>query len=315
MNEYSEYEINFIKNNYKNMSAQEIADTLGRIKSSVNSYIQEHGIKKNSCPNSAWTTEEEEFLIENYKKMSYNEMSTILNRTKKSIQVRAHKLGLKKSKYYYDYNKFSNIETEEDAYWLGLLYADGYVCITNSSYWFGCDLQVIDENHLKKMNKFMGSNRPINYYERKSPSSNNICKMCSIIFMNKQFVYRLIDLGCTQNKSNTITFPVDKINKNLIRHFIRGYFDGDGSLGDYGKYNYTRVSIECGSKIFLEQLKSFLLDIGITSGVSPDGKCWKLHIGSQDNVKNFLNYIYKDSNIYLDRKYKKYLSSSCLELQ
>ena len=249
--------------------------------------------------------------------MSNIEISNFLGKTVKSVELKAIRMGLKKdAEYFYDYSKFSSIETEEDAYWLGFLYADGYVCISNRAYWFGCDLQCSDSEHLEKLNKFMGANRPIKFYDKLCSLSGSTNKMCSITFHNKDFVYRLIELGCTQRKSRTIEMPIDKVRNDLMRHFIRGYFDGDGSLGDYKKYKYTIASIECGSEIFLKQLSEYILDeIGVKCYIHPDHTCWKLSIRKQSDVKMFLDYIYKDSNIYLDRKYLKYLSSNCLKLQ
>lgn len=316
MKKYTEYEDTFIRNNYEKMSSREIAEHLGRTKGSVDRYIQRSGIKKPVSSGYIWSDKEEKFMIDNYKKMSNVEISNLLGKTVKSVESKAIRMGLKKdNKYFYDHSKFSSIETEEDAYWLGFLYADGYVCITESAYWFGCDLQSTDDGHLKKLNDFMGSNRPIKYRDRVCAMSGSDTKMCSITFHGKNFVDRLIKLGCVQRKSKVIEFPFEKFDNSLMRHFIRGYFDGDGSLGEYRKYKYTIASIECGSKIFLEQLSEYVLkEIGVKCYIHEDGTCWKLSIRKQLDVKTFLDYMYKDSNIYLERKYQKYLSSKCLEL-
>lgn len=49
---------------------------------------------------------------------------------------------------------------------------------------------------------------------------------------SKTLTADLLKLGCTPRKSLTLKFPNDGIFKSndLIRHFIRGYFDGDGSV-------------------------------------------------------------------------------------
>lgn len=316
MKKYSDYEVAFIKENYDKMTSKEIAETLGRTKGSIDRYIQRNNIKKSESSGCFWTIEEERFLINNYKSMKNKDISLILNKTLKSIELKAKRLGLKKDKkYFYDYSKFLSITTEEDAYWLGFLYADGYVCITSRSYWFGCDLQASDFEHLEKLNKFMGSNRPIRYFDKICSLSGSISDMCSITFHNKDFVYRLIKLGCTQRKSLTITMPFGKFDNILMRHFIRGYFDDDGSLGDYRKYNYTSLSIESGSEIFLKELSDYIFkEIGVKCYIYSDKTCWKLLVRKQIDVKLFLEYMYKDSNIYLERKYNKYLLSHCLEL-
>ena len=75
-----------------------------------------------------WDKEDEDFLINNYNLYSRKELANILNRTTSAIQNKARRLNLKKeSKYYYDKKYFNIIDSEEKAYWLGFIYADGYV--------------------------------------------------------------------------------------------------------------------------------------------------------------------------------------------
>lgn len=318
MDRFTEYEKSFIKDNYEKMTAKEISDILGRTKRSIDAYIRRHDIKKPDSARGIWTDEQLQYLAENFGKESKEDISQKLNKTIKSIEVKASRLGLKEDGWYlYDESKFASIETEEDAYWLGFLYADGYVCITRNTYWFGCELQRSDEGHLKKLIDFMGSNRPITYFDKTNKSGiKSTDGLCGVTFHRKSYVRRLIELGCTQRKSLTIQMPFGKFDDSLMRHFIRGYFDGDGSLGDYRKYKYTNVSIECGSKMFLDQIAEYILaTIGVKCYVHPDNTCWKLSVRKQEDAGKFLNYMYKDSHIYLERKYQKYLSSNCLGLQ
>ena len=75
-----------------------------------------------------WTSEEIDFLKENYETTSKVDIANKLNRTPTAIKVKANKLGLKKpEKYYYNHDFFENINTEEKAYWLGFIYADGSI--------------------------------------------------------------------------------------------------------------------------------------------------------------------------------------------
>lgn len=278
--------------------------------SSIQDKISTLGLKKERCPNAKWNDEEINYLKENYEIKSYSEMSKFLNRSEKSIKIKAHKLGLKKSGIYYDTNKFAKIIGEDDAYWLGFLYADGYVIQSNHDY-FGIELQANDDYHLKKFNKFMNGNAKIYYRERNTTNTGKTYKTCSICFSGTQLVDNLINQGCIPRKSFIKRFP-DNLNNQLKRFFIRGYFDGNGSFGKYNKNRYLRVTINTASYNFVTELRSFLQSINIDSSIYQDKNCYKLYIVGNDNPQKFLHYIYNDCNIYLDRKYKQY-QKLCLD--
>ena len=121
----------------------------------------------------------------------------------------------------FNHNYFKTIDTEEKAYILGFLYAHGY----NS------DKQVVisqleqDVDILEKINKALDADTQI---KRQLQSSNNktVCKLC---YSSIDMCVDLTNLGCFRNKSLACTFPTF-LDKSLIRHFIRGYFDGDGCV-------------------------------------------------------------------------------------
>lgn len=143
-------------------------------------------------------------------------------------------------KHAYNEKFFKVIDTERKAYWLGFLYADGNV-VNYGNYEVKISLAYKDLNHLKEFEKdiLLNENDTIVYSytakikEKEYPSAK-------LIVSNKTIVEQLIDLGCIPNKSLTITFPDESIvPKHLIRHFIRGYFDGDGSVSPI-KYEPNR---------------------------------------------------------------------------
>lgn len=310
---YTDEEIQFIKSNYQILTIQEIADALNRTYSSIFSKAQDIGLTKAGCKNNVWSKDEINFIIANYKNMTNNEIANELNRTKQAVAVKISKLNLKReSKYKFDRNKFETIETEYDAYWLGFLYADGYISSScTRSYWIGVELQECDLAHLKKFNKYMNSNMHIDTTYKKSPSSNNISKIYKLCYTSKQLYENLEKCGCVRRKSKIITMPFNVVPNELMRHFIRGYFDGDGSCGIYHhserKYlKYPRASITCGSKQFVTELKSYLLKHDITCCLTNDRHSYKLCFGGKENVIKFLRYMYDDSSIYLDRKFERY---------
>ena len=317
---YTQEEVDFLIKNYQKMTIQEIADELGRTYGSVFRKAQDLYLSKNGCINNVWSDNEINFIKENYKEMTNKEMAEHINRTSKSIEVKLSKLGLKRDSIYtYDRNKFNKIETEEDAYWLGFLYADGWVYEGSTSHSIGIELQYSDINHLKKFNKYMNGNMHIDTKYSKSPSSDNVSKICRICFFSKNIFYNLIKCGCIPKKSHKIEMPYSCVPDGLMRHFIRGYFDGDGSIGIYHhsqrkKLKYPRAKITCGSKNFVNQLRDYLITKNIHCGIheSQNG-IYDIFFTGKDNVISFAKYMYDDSNIYLDRKYEIY--KKCLLLQ
>lgn len=319
MNEYSIEEIKFLRDNYATMSISDIANKLNRPYGSVFMKARRIGLTKYGCKNNEWSDAEIEFLKDNWKNLSTKELANQLGRTEKAVHVKKSKLGLKGDPVYkYDRNKFSSICTEEDAYWLGFLYADGYVCESNSSYWFGVELQYRDIEHLEKLNKFMDSDMHIDTFFKKSPCSDNMCKMCKLCFYSKKLFNNLVKCGCVQRKSKIIKMPFDVVPDGLMRHFIRGYFDGDGSCGIYKhsdrKYlMYPSAKIACGSRDFVVQLKDYLTLHEIKCGIVNDNGCYDIFFKGKNNVPKFLDYMYNNSTIYLNRKYKIY--KKCLDIQ
>lgn len=320
VNDYTEEDIRFLKSNYQNMTIEEIAEVLGKTYSSVFSKARTLGLSKTGCKNNKWSEEEISFIKDHYQDMTTNEIAKHLNRTPKAVHVKKSRLGLKDAPIYsYDRNKFEKILTEEDAYWLGFLYADGYVCYSNRSWWYGVELQYGDIGHLKKLNKYMNGNMHIDTFYKKSPTSDNICKMCKLAYYSKQLFTNLVNCGCTPRKSKTITMPFNTVPDELMRHFIRGYFDGDGTCGIYKHsqrkhLQYPSSKITSGSKVFVNQIKEYLDNISIKSYIYiTNEQNYDLYVRGKENCVNFLSYMYDNSNIYLDRKYEIY--KQCLDLQ
>ena len=197
----------------------------------------------------------------------------------------------------FNHNYFKTIDTEEKAYILGFLYADGY----NS------DKQVVitqleqDVDILEKINKALNADNQI---KRKLQSTNNKTK-CQLCYSSIDMCTDLTNLGCFRNKSLACTFPTF-LDKSLIRHFIRGYFDGDGCI-TYRKSGSSPGINMLGTLEFLLKINEFFENSAII------GKKDKRHFNNTHTLRfrvqpgiNFLYSIYNNSNIFLTRKYEKY---------
>lgn len=196
---------------------------------------------------------------------------------------------------------FDQIDSEEKAYWLGFIFADGYISSSplreevKNVYQFELSLGIKDIEHLNKFKTFIA-------YEKDIIIDGNRCRF---VVSNKHLWTILNELGCTPNKSLSLTFP--NIPQNLVRHFIRGYFDGDGCISRYVHNTCITPHIELlGTKQMLEQV---LLYSGISAKYKHDKRhseeTWSLEWSKQEGI-DFINYLYQDGSIYLNRKYELY---------
>jgi len=231
--------------------------------------------------------------------------------SKDKVNKYVREAGVVRSNHFLTYNKryFEHIDTEHKAYWLGFIMADGniYDYTKRPKYSLDIALQAKDKGHLEKLSKELSYTGEIR--ERliagKYPS-------CRLQLHGKEIVNDLTELGCGPNK--TMSLQVPKIPKELLRHFIRGYFDGDGSITIYddGYKDKLSISLCCGNEEFLNQVQSIIIEeLNLTEV--------KIYSDKRSNLKEYrkaridafkiLTWLYKDSSVYLDRKYEKYIVS------
>ena len=235
-------------------------------------------------------------------------MSEILKRTKSSVQLKISKLGLKRpDKYFYDKDFFENINTEEKAYWLGFIYADGYVYYSEEkrNYELGIELQIGDINHLRKFNKSINGNLEVKITEKYDKRYEKTYRHCTIRLHDKKLVEDLNKNGVVQNKSYIIKFP--NLRNDLIVPFIRGFFDGDGCLQLNKQRQCHRFDFACASIDFVNKLRDILYNnYNINSYITQDKNIYRLNIRGLTNAYLFGKLLYDNSTIYLDRKYNKF---------
>lgn len=257
---------------------------------------------------------------QNIKEMYLNQRLSSLDIAKKyninpsAVCFLLNKFGIErrdaknKSKFILNHNYFNEINSSEKAYWLGFIFADGFV--TKNKY-IGIALSNKDENHLEKFKKAIESNHIIHTYKCDEKSYSNPDNFYSkIIFKSEIMSNVLKKYGCIEQKSLKLKFP--NIEKQYYKDFIRGYFDGDGSFSfSHKNYDFKIV----GTREFLIEIINILnkeLNLNMTEEnlykrYKNDKNTFYTSIGNKTKTLQFLNYIYEDSNIYLDRKYKKYL--------
>lgn len=190
-------------------------------------------------------------------------------------------------------NYFEIIDDEHKAYWLGFFFADGNVSSKTNN--LEISLKLSDKEHLEKLAK------DINFTNNISCDSVR-CRLC---FANKKMKEDLIDKGCVPAKS-LILKPPKNIPDNLIIHFIRGYFDGDGCISfTQNKAHRPQFSL-LGTEEFLNFIALNL--IGTTKKLRMNhgsDKTWVLEYSGQTS-RSILEKMYEGSTVYLERKYERY---------
>ena len=208
-----------------------------------------------------------------------NRISKLLK--EKNVKIRTQKETSRK--YTFNENYFESIDTEDKAYWLGFIYADGFITNKrkNGSQSLGITLSLRDISHLRKFKNSISATNPINtYYYYGFISEGYPATQCSRILLPSQ---KLVDdikkHGVIEHKTKIITFPKN-LNDNLIPHFVRGYMDGDGSIFVDSRSTY-HLSF-CGTKEFLQSLNEFFNE---TNKISFEKEIYSLHFSGNIKVK------------------------------
>ena len=193
------------------------------------------------------------------------------------------------TKYFIKHDAFSHL-TEDVAYWVGFIMADGNLHEHKSGskvLQFG--LSKKDEIHLRKFKSFLRTEKPI--YECKKRDA------CVLAIHSKQIFSDLQYYGVTPRKS--LTAEVKNITEDMCRHFWRGVFDGDGHIK---KSEYSIFLT--GSSLLCEQFSDFIFKtIGVRQSVRKykDKNVYYINYTGK-NSRKISELLYGDSNISLDRK-------------
>lgn len=206
-------------------------------------------------------------------------------------------------RYTFNEHYFDVIDNQDKAYWLGFFAADGYNHASKGCIEFR--LHSRDREILEKFKNSIESNNPIKLYGS---------SYCNLLLYSKHLCDVLSSYGLHQAKTYTLAIP--ELEDSLMRHFIRGFFDGDGCFSvihrsDRGvnskiyQFNITGMAnpLLCIQKHLIHHLdikelplKTRRTTVAVT-----------LHYGGRKVCKKILDYLYQDANLYLKRKHDKYL--------
>jgi hypothetical protein len=218
---------------------------------------------------------------------------TVSNRLKRKGISIAHK---QKNAAQINENYFSIIDTQEKAYWLGFLFADGSVSYKTNA--VELSLKLSDAEHLEKLKQELNFSNEI--YKDSFRARFCVC--------NKKLKEDLVSLGCKPRKSLTLKFP-EKLEDSYKFSFIRGYFEGDGTIKLVKtSKGYTMYASMLGTKEFLESVLSIFgyNKVPIKKDKRHLNNTYYIALNKSDS-ENFFNKIYNNCSIFLTRKYEKYL--------
>lgn len=214
-----------------------------------------------------------------------------------------HNIQIRNNNFYkckkIDETYFDNIDTEEKAYILGFIYADG--CLTKGNV-LSIKLSECDIDILEKIKKCLKSEHTIGVYKPSSGFKTNN-NYCSLSIVNKHLHDSLVKCGATERKTKTLLFP-KFLNDSLVPHFIRGFFDGDGSVYSVNKTNFIACSFT-GTFDMLDNIRQvcereFRTKAKVRKYKNKD--IYDFKVGGKSNVIAFYKYLYNGATIFLGRK-------------
>lgn len=245
---------------------------------------------------------------------TYDTIIRILD--KNNIPRRSNKINSRQ--YNLNHNFFNSIDNEEKAYWLGFLYADGYLSFTiddkRPRKIVGLSLGIKDINHLNKFNTCLESTYSIKIYTNTGfvKQGYPAMKYGRLCFTSDQLFDDLAKLGCIEHKTQTLKFPTEEqVPQYLLHHFLRGFMDGDGSIKITQPKDNKCIKFGldfCGTTEMLDGIQKFFnTQLKLSKRHKNKTNNYSLSYSGNQSVYKKLLMLYKDATIYLDRKYERFL--------
>lgn len=225
----------------------------------------------------------------------------IAQRTKSEARIEAQKQGKLPQKFFDINDNFFTKWSPEMAYVLGLIITDG--CVSKAG---TVSLCINDLELIEKVKKVMGS-------EHKITPSKHQKGLYYFHFAREKLVSDLKRLCVVPRKSLTVKFPI--VPQEYMPDFIRGVFDGDGSVFfDKRRPNFPlRSQFVSGSKDFIQGLESSLALLGMPKRTIYKQKTkngWSyMFIYDHKNSQKLFNTLYGNAQngLFLARKYTRFL--------
>ncbi len=247
-----------------------------------------------------WTDSDLQMLRKLWPSRTAKEVASKLHRhTRRSTLHKAQELELKRPKEFsprrihHPNGYFWRNQSPSLAYLLGLLTADGNICESSNHHTLQLTLKRSDESLLRKIKSLAGG-----YVGRAKTVKAFYWRLSGI-----EFIEMVKRFGLKPRKTQRTAIP--PLEKNLYRHFIRGYFDGDGTLGIYRVQRGRSFRLSFfGCKPFLSRLSSLII-----AQLGPVGrlrhicrKLYGLHYSRRNEVACLASWMYTNCSLFLTRK-------------
>lgn len=217
--------------------------------------------------------------------------------------VKRHKITKRTFKHYknlisVDENYFECIDSEEKAYHLGFIAADGHIRLDNK---LVIALAIKDLTILEKFKKSIKADQSIKFDCVRSEKID----YCRFVISRKKICDDLTQLGIGHEKSKTMRLP-DLSNKLKI-DWVRGLFDGDGNWYVNKNKNTMEFSIVSPICQFIVELRKYLAE---ECNLNPEIKIkfhrngYHLTYSGNNVTKRIFDWMYKNCSIKLNRKYE-----------
>lgn len=235
--------------------------------------------------------------------------STCINKIVDREGIPRKGYSISNRKYSRNSHYFDIIDTPNKAYILGLLYADGCNHYDSTRpYVITLSLQESDKLILDKIKdelQYEGPVRFVNLHD-KNPNYKN---QYVLVINDRHMSDTLKKCGVVKAKSLTLKFP-DFLPNELLRHFCRGYFDGDGNIYYYIKNNKCATQT-VGTLDVCQKFSEILYEIDCRNSIKHPKQCGNntfiVQTSGNKSSYKFLSWMYKDAELKLDRKYQQYL--------
>lgn len=254
--------------------------------------------------------------IERQMGLTHVALGNRLRKMKVKIRDRTHYDKYIRKAQFKDRNWFDEIDSEEKAYWLGFLYADGCNHRRGKTHKHGCcyltciSLRERDGYMLNNLNDSLMKDRfSLTNIEKEGNRQNQI----RFGVYDKHLSDTLLKWGLKPRKSFTLKWP-SFLREDLYRHFLRGYIDGDGTIcfTIAHKRKCTTGYVGLISSVdFCRSARDWLSKNGFSAKMTTLKKYTKpmaiIRTTSSYEAIRICDFIYKDAKIYLKRKYYKYI--------
>lgn len=226
---------------------------------------------------------------------------------------------LKKDSIYH--TVFSDITTEFQAYLLGLYVADGSIGThttgNHTAKRMSLGLTSGDFELLLRIRERLCPEHSTHTQPSKINSNGTVSKPMTRLTVTSATIYDdLVTLGYGPRKTYT-SLNLPMLPDNLMWHFIRGYFDGDGTVGVYqgnrstgASYTNYKFSLIAKTSSLLLEIQQFFTKYSISATVTKDIKrdVWYLYVSRKTDIGLLKRLLYDRATIFLTRKHSKFMA-------